>query len=469
MRDVSDGGHASRIGDDPGAPVRLDVPEHERRWERRTGDGPSLPTPPSPPRPARMTGHLLTVGDEILLGQIVNTNAAWLGERLAGAGVDLRRAETVGDDVDAIAMALERAYADGAAVVVVTGGLGPTHDDVTKAAVARVFGRDLAFHQDLLDAIDARYAERGRTMPAIGRVMAEVPAGFDVLNNPKGTAPGLWGSRERAGRRETVVVMPGVPYEMEAITEASVLPRLRDLQDGFVLSRTLLTVGRGESDLSGMLEGWSTPPGLALAYLPSLGTVRLRVTARGPDRDAAQSLIDRAADAIRERLGTLVFGEGTTTLEAVVNDLLAERGRAVAFAESCTGGAVAARVASVPGASRVLRGAVVAYDNAVKVGALGVSPATLDAHGSVSEEAALEMAHGVRDRLGADVGVATTGIAGPSGGTPEKPVGTVWLAYADADGERAVRLHLTRDRAVNVGLTTTAALDLLRRQTLRRG
>ena len=421
-----------------------------------------------------MTGHLLTVGDEILLGQIVNTNAAWLGERLAGAGVDLRRAETVGDDVEAIATALERAYADGAAVVVVTGGLGPTHDDVTKAAVARVFGRDLVFHPALFDAIDARYRERGRTMPAIGRVMAEVPEGFDVLDNPKGTAPGLWGAREpegrrsqRAGRRETVVVMPGVPYEMEAITEGSVLPRLRDLQDGFVLSRTLLTVGKGESDLAGMLDGWATPPGLTLAYLPSLGTVRLRVTARGPDRDAAQDLIDQAADAIRERLGTLVFGEGATTLEAVVNDLLAEHGRTVAFAESCTGGAVAARVASVPGASRVLRGGVVAYDNAVKVSALGVRPATLDAHGSVSEAAVVEMARGVRARLGADVGVATTGIAGPGGGTPKKPVGTVWLAYVDGEGERAVRLHLTRDRAVNVGLTTTAALDLLRRQTLR--
>lgn len=420
-----------------------------------------------------MIGHLLTVGDEILLGQIVNTNAAWLGERLAGAGVDLRRAETVGDDVDAIAEAVERAYADGAAVVVVTGGLGPTHDDVTRAAVARVFGRDLVFHPDLFAAIEARYTERGRTMPPIGRVMAEVPEGFDVLDNPKGTAPGLWGTREpggqRAGRPDVVAVLPGVPYEMEAITEGAVLPRLRALQDGFVLSRTLLTVGKGESDLAGLLDGWAAPPGLALAYLPSLGTVRLRVTARGPDREAAQALVDEGAAAIRGRLGTLVFGEGTTTLEAVVNDLLAEHGRTVAFAESCTGGAVAARVASVPGASRVLRGGVVAYDNAVKADLLGVASDALDAFGSVSEPVALQMARGVRERLGADVGVATTGVAGPGGGTPEKPVGTVWVAYADGKGERAVGLRLTRDRAVNIGLTATAALDLLRRQTLRRG
>ena len=418
-----------------------------------------------------MLGHLLTVGDEILLGQIVNTNAAWLGGRLADAGVDLRRAETVGDDEGEIARALDRAFADGAAVVVVTGGLGPTHDDVTKAAVARVFGRRLVFHPDVFDAIDARYRARGRTMPAVGRVMAEVPEGFDVLENPKGTAPGLWGERTAGGRRQTVVVMPGVPYEMEAITETHVLPRLVERQDGVVLSRTLLTVGKGESDITTLLGDLSDTitDGLTLAYLPSLGTVRLRVTARGPDRAAARARVDRAADAIRDALGALVFGEGETTLEAVVSDMLAARGLTLGLAESCTGGALAARVAAVPGASRVLCGAVVAYDNGVKEGALGVERAVMVEDGAVSERAALQMARGARAVLGADVGVATTGIAGPTGGTPEKPVGTVWIAYADAETERAVGLRFTTDRAVNVGLTTTAALDLVRRQLLRKG
>lgn len=417
-----------------------------------------------------MTGHLLTVGDEILLGQIVNTNAAWIGEQLAGVGVDLRRAETVGDDEGDIARALERAGADGAAVVVVTGGLGPTHDDVTRSAVARALGRDLVFRPELFDAIEAQYRSRGRAMPPIGRVMAEVPTGFDVLENPKGTAPGLWGEREVNGRSQIVVLVPGVPYEMEAILESHVLPRLAGRQDGVVLSRTLLTVGKGESDIAAQLGDLSATltNGLSLAYLPSLGTVRLRITARGADRAAAQASMDRTTDRIRGALGALVFGEGATSLEAVVNDMLAARGLTLGLAESCTGGAVAARVAAVPGASRVLCGAVVAYDNGVKENVLGVDRQILEEDGAVSERAALQMAHGARAALGSDIGVSTTGIAGPTGGTPEKPVGTVWIAYVDADTEYAVGLRFVTDRAVNVGLSTTAALDLVRRQLLRK-
>ncbi len=417
-----------------------------------------------------MTGHLLTVGDEILLGQIVDTNAAWLGERLAQAGLDVRRSETVGDDHGEIVRALTRAYADGADVVVVTGGLGPTHDDVTKAAVAEVFDRALTFRPDVLERIEARYAGRNRTMPAIGRVMAEVPDGFEALPNPKGSAPGLWGQRVADGRTQIVAVMPGVPHEMKAIAHAEVLPRLVERQDGVVLSRTLLTVGRGESDLSGMIAetAGALPDGLRLAYLPSLGSVRIRVTARGHDRDAAQASLDVACDAIRETLGTLVFGEGDETLEGVVLELLAEAGRTLATAESCTGGAVAARFTSVPGASRVVLGGVVAYGNAVKRDVLGVAAEAIEADGAVSEAVALQLAAGVRARLGADVGIATTGIAGPTGGTPDKPVGTVWLAYDDGATQRAVQLHLTQDRAVNIALTTTAALDMVRRQQLRR-
>ena len=417
-----------------------------------------------------MTGHLLTVGDEILLGQIVDTNAAWLGERLADAGVDVRRSETVGDDHAEIVAAIERATADGAHVIVVTGGLGPTHDDVTKSAVAHVFGRDLEFRPDVLAQIEARYATRGRTMPAVGRVMAEVPAGFDALPNPRGSAPGLWGERTVGGRAQVVAVLPGVPHEMIAIAQGSVLPRLVARQDGVVLSRTLLTVGTGESDLAAMIAETvdGLTDGLRLAYLPGLGTVRIRVTARGADRDAARRGLDRASDAIRDTLGRLVFGEGEETLEGVVLDDLAARGLTLAVAESCTGGAVAARLTLVPGASRAFRGGVVAYDNEVKTSLLGVGRATLDAEGAVSEAVARQMAAGIRTRLAADVGVAVTGIAGPTGGTPDKPVGTVWMAFDDGETPRAVRLQLTPDREVNIALSVTAALDLVRRQLLRR-
>ncbi len=418
-----------------------------------------------------MTGHLLTVGDEILLGQIVNTNAAWLGERLAEAGVDLRRSETVGDEVPAIAGAIERATAEGARLVVVTGGLGPTHDDVTRAAVAEAFGVELEFREELFERIRARYESRGRTMPEIGRVMAEAPVGFEALLNPKGSAPGLWGEREVGGRSQVVVVVPGVPHEMKTIMEESVFPRLVERQDGVVLSRTLLTAGRGESLIAGMIaeQADALPGGLSLAYLPSLGEVRLRLTARGEDREAARRDLDAATDAVRDALGTLVFGEGTTSLEAVVNDMLRARGLRLAVAESCTGGAISARVTAVSGASAVFCGGVVAYSNEAKADLLGVPPALVEAEGAVSEAVARAMAAGARARLGADVGVATTGIAGPTGGTPDKPVGLVWLAYDDGDTQRAVRLQFTTDRAVNVALSTTAALDRVRRQLLRKG
>jgi nicotinamide-nucleotide amidase len=418
-----------------------------------------------------MTGHLLTVGDEILLGQIVNTNAAWLGERLAEVGVDLRRSETVGDEIPEIAGAIARATAEGARLVVVTGGLGPTHDDVTRAAVAEAFGVELEFREELFERIRARYEARGRTMPEMGRVMAEAPAGFEALVNPKGSAPGLWGERDVDGRRQVVVVVPGVPHEMRTIMEDSALPRLAERQDGVVLSRTLLTAGRGESDISAQIaeqvSGLSN--GLTLAYLPGLGEVRLRLTARGEDREAARRDLDAATDAVRDVLGTLVFGEGTTTLEAVVNDALRERGLRLGVAESCTGGAISARVTAVSGASAVFCGSVVAYSNAAKADLLGVAPDLIEAEGAVSEAVALAMAAGARARLGADIGLATTGIAGPTGGTPDKPVGLVWLAYDDGDTQRAVRLQFTTDRAVNVALSTTAALDLVRRQLLRRG
>lgn len=415
-----------------------------------------------------MTAVLLTVGDEILLGQIINTNAAWLGERLAFAGVDLVRSETVGDTMDAIQRALRRAYQD-AELVVVTGGLGPTHDDLTKDAVAAYFGVSQTRNPEIEAHLEQRYAARGRALTDLRRTMADVPEGFEPLANPKGAAPGLWGEREVDGRSQMIAVLPGVPYEMKSIWTDSVEPRLRQRRPGAVVHRTLLTVGRGESDIADDLGdlGEMLGPDVGLAFLPSLGTVRLRVTARGTDRDEAQQKIDAAAERIRDRIGDLVFGEGDTTLEQVVGEMLADRGLTIASGESCTGGALSARLTRIPGASQYVRGGVVAYCNSVKSEVLGVSKGDLVDYGAVSGQVALQMAHGVRQRLGADIGISTTGIAGPTGGSVDKPVGTVWLGYATATDERAVRLHLSTDREVNIGLTATLALDLVRRQLLR--
>ena len=412
---------------------------------------------------------LLTIGDEILLGQIVNTNAAWLGEQLALAGADVRRSETVGDERHEIARSIARATADGAELVILTGGLGPTHDDVTKSVVADVFGRPLAFRQDVFDAVASRFASRGRPMPASNRALAEIPEGFDVLPNPKGTAAGLWGERTVDGRRQCLVMMPGVPYEMRAISETSVLPRVRQLGPDQVQHRSLLTVGQGESAVAELLGDLAEllAEGVGLAFLPSLGMVRLRLTAKGNDAERVRRDLDQSAASVRARLGGRIFGEERDTLEGAVGALLVDQGLTLAVAESCTGGAVSARLTAEAGASRFLLGGVVAYCNSVKTALLGVDPETLEREGAVSEAVAKQMAAGARARLGADIGLSTTGIAGPSGGTADKPVGTVWLGYADADGARAVRLQYTTDRAVNIGLTTTAALNYVRRQQMR--
>lgn len=425
-----------------------------------------------------MNAVLLTIGDEILIGQIVDTNAAWLGERLAASGVELVRHETVRDTIPAIRAALQRAFAPGegggAGLVVATGGLGPTTDDLTREAVAEHFG--VAVRQDaaLEDRLRALFAARQREMQPVVLRMAGVPGGFDVLDNPVGTAPGLWGERAGPYGTERVALVPGVPGEMKAIWAGSLAARVDALGAGAVVSRTLVTAGHGETDLAARHGDLSDVlvsddrATLGIAYLPSLGTVRLRVTARGTDVATARERVDRATARLRERLGGAVVGEGDDTLEGVVLDGLAARGLTLATAESCTGGSVAARLAAVPGASRVFVGSVVAYDNAVKERLLGVPTATIREHGAVSEETVRAMAEGARERIGADVAVATSGVAGPGGGTSEKPVGTVWVAVATAGGTHAVRLQLTQDRAVNIALSSVAALNLVRRHVLGR-
>ncbi|MDX1532325.1 MAG: competence/damage-inducible protein A [Rhodothermales bacterium] len=422
-----------------------------------------------------MNASLLTIGDELLIGQVVNTNGTWIGERLSALGIEVVRAVTVGDEEERIERELRQALGE-SDLVVLTGGLGPTHDDVTKRAVADELGVELEFHEELLAEVEGKFAARGRTMAAANRLLAEVPAGFEPLPNPKGTAPGLWFDGEVEGRRRAVVILPGVPYEMEALMEGAVLPRLLDRLDGAgAVQKTLLTVGKGESDLAeqlGALDGWlgraSDGTTLRLAFLPSPGAVRLRLTATGPERAAAGARLAEAERHVRDRLGDLLFGEGDDTLEAVVGRMLRERDLSLATAESCTGGLLGHLITNVPGASAYYHGGAVVYGNDQKVLLLRVDPEAIEREGAVSEPVARQLAEGVRMRLHADIGIATTGIAGPGGGTPEKPVGTIWLGYADDQGSYAVRLQLATDRDLNKRLGAMAALNLVRRQLLRR-
>lgn len=404
-----------------------------------------------------MRGAVLAVGDELLLGDIVNGNAAWLGEALAAVGVAVVHSAMVGDDVPRLARALRRALED-ADVVVVTGGLGPTGDDLTRDAVALVAGVPLDRSPEIEEQLRARFRAYGYEMPPDVLRQADVPRGATVLDNPVGTAPGL--RLELDGR--LVVALPGPPHELQAVARTGVLPDLARRTGTVVTTRTLRCAGLGESNVAERVEAAvQVPDGVDLAYLAGSGIVRVRFTTSG-DPAVLEPLV-AACDAA---LGDAVWGHDDETLPQVVGRLLAGRGQTVATAESLTGGLVAAALSERPGSSATFRGGLVPYATDAKGVVAGVPQPVLDEHGAVSEPTARALAEGARARLYADWGLAATGVAGPDQ-QEGKPVGTVHVAVAGPDGTavRTVRLPGDRDRVRALAVTT--ALDQLRRALVR--
>ena len=404
--------------------------------------------------------EVVTVGTELLLGLTPDTNAAELGRALAAAGIEVVRHSTVGDRPEAIRAAVAEAL-DRTGFVITTGGLGPTRDDITKRVVAELCEKPLRLNEEVLRSLEDRFRRLGRPMAASNRTQAEVPEGATVLPNPRGTAPGLW--VEERGR--VVVMLPGVPSEMRGLLTEEVLPRLAARASGMVVrSRTVRTTGIAESALAervGAIEDDIAP--LTLAYLPSVEGVDLRVTAWTiPEAEAERRLAATVA-MLRERAAEHCYGEDGTDLAGVVLQQLRSRKTRLAVAESCTGGLLGGRITAIPGSSEVFAGGIVAYDDAVKRGMLDVSAALLKPHGAVSEEVVRAMVAGALRRFGVAAGLAVTGIAGPSGGTPEKPVGTVWLAAAFGQETRALKRIFPGDRAEIRARAAQAALDLLRR------
>lgn len=407
----------------------------------------------------------VTVGDELLLGRTVDTNAAWLGRELAALGIPVVRRYTVADEVGEISRAVADALA-AADVVVVTGGLGPTPDDLTRDAVAELLGRPLEVDEEVLARIRARFRERGvEELPGPNRRVAEVPRGARKLANPHGTAPGL--AMESDGR--LVVLLPGVPREMRGIFETDLGGVIRDrFRDRLapVYTRAIRTTGIPESLLSQQVDE-RLPGGigdLRLAFLPDERGVDLRITAVGMEPEEAERAFDHVEDTLRDVLAPWRFEAPGGDLAEAVTAALRATGRTMAVAESCTGGLVAKRMTDLAGASDVFRGGVVAYADEVKIDCLGVDPAELAAHGAVSEVVVRQMATGVAQALGADAGIGVTGIAGPTGGTKEKPVGTVWYAAA-CDGHVAVRhQRFPGDRLAVRERSAQAALFLLLRR-----
>ncbi len=407
--------------------------------------------------------ELVTVGDELLLGETLDSNAAFLARACAEAGFEVRRKTTLPDDPEPLRRGLAEARERGG-FVIVTGGLGPTPDDLTRWALAQVFGRELVLDPELLQGLEHRFRRLGyEMMPAANRVQAELPRGAKALPNPLGTAPGILVEDERAA----VFALPGVPSEMELMFREQVLPRMQETAGpelAPLLQRVIRTAGIGESALAERIADLArSPHGLRVAYLPGRGRVDVRLTAAGMDDQEAGRALAELEAAIAGRLAPWVYGRGRETLAEAVGRALASSGRTLAVAESCTGGLIGDMLTDVPGSSAYFLGGMVAYSNALKRDLLGVSEAALASHGAVSAEVCAQMLAGARRRTGADCAVAVTGIAGPGGGTPAKPVGLVHYGV-DVGGE--VQLE-RRDwpgdrRAIKVRAAQSALLLLLR-------
>lgn len=404
---------------------------------------------------------LLSIGDELLIGQTINTNMAWLGSQLNLAGFDVVHAVTVRDRREDILEALDSGFAYD--LVISTGGLGPTADDITKAVICEFFNTELQLHEPTLDRIRARFALRGYELTERNMGQAMVPGGADILDNEAGTAPGIGFRRENT----RFFFLPGVPFEMKYLLEHRVLPIIQqELQPSAIIHRVIMTHGVGESFLSDKLQDWEKglPEGLSLAYLPSPGIVKLRLSARIPDYGRGLDMLNEEAQKLYSIIPGLIYGEGEVSLAEVIGHLLSDNSLTVSAAESCTGGSVSHMITSVPGSSRYFLGSVVAYANEVKTRMLGVREEDIERFGAVSGPVAGQMAEGVRKLSGSDFGLASSGIAGPDGGTEEKPVGLTYLAVAGPERTVVKEFRFGEHRGRNILRASLALLDMLRKE-----
>ncbi|TAM58888.1 competence/damage-inducible protein A [bacterium] len=405
--------------------------------------------------------ELVAIGTELLLGDLTDTNSRTVAGVLNGVGIDVYATHGVGDNVERQTRLLQEIL-ERADLAVCTGGLGPTVDDVTRHAVARVVDQPLELREDCLRAVEARFAALGRTMTENNRIQAMLPRDAVVLENPNGTAPGFVARRSDG---KIIACMPGVPREMRAMLDERLVPWLSSHYGltQTTVSRAIHTIGWGESQLDDAIHDlFESQRNPTIAMLAHFGwSVDIKLTARAADRHGAVALLDELEGRIRQRVQHGIFGVDEQTLAGAIGAALEARAWSLAVAESCTGGTVSADLVAVPGISRVYAGGVTAYENAVKAHLLHVREETLRAYGAVSEQTAVEMAAGVRRALDASVGLATTGVAGPDGGTPEKPVGLVWIALATPERAQARRLQFPGTRAEVIRRASTAALALL--------
>lgn len=407
-----------------------------------------------------MKTEIITIGDEILIGQIVDTNSAWIAVELNQVGIEVVQITSVSDSPGHLINALNEAQTR-ADVVLITGGLGPTKDDRTKKVLCDYFKSTLVIHEPTLQHITQLFKNRGIEVIQLNKDQALVPECCSVLFNAAGTAPGMW--FENNGK--ILVSMPGVPFEMKHLMTDQIIPRLKGLNgNSKIVHKTVLTIGIPESILSEMLNDWedALPPYIHLAYLPEPGQIRLRFSAFGDDELLLKQEVESAIEKLKLIIPDAIYGYGNQTLAEVVGQFLLNNGATMATAESCTGGFIAHSITSVPGCSAWFKGSIVAYSNEIKTKLLKVNPTDLLENGAVSQIIVEQMAEGVRESLNVDYAVATSGIAGPDGGTTDKPVGTVWIAVATPDKTYSKRFNFANNRERNIIRSGQTALDLLR-------
>lgn len=410
-----------------------------------------------------INAEIITIGDEILYGQITDTNGQWISSELDKIGLKTVQKTTVGDTEKAILTALSEAETR-ADLILITGGLGPTNDDLTKPCLAKYFDCKITMHAQALEELTAIFNHIGREVTELNRQQAALPECCKMISNKVGTAAGMWFEKGK----KIFVSMPGVPHEMKTMMTEFIIP---DLQEFFhtpvIYHRIIKTVGIGESWLADKIKLWedNLPEHIKLAYLPNLGQVRLRLTAIGSEIKTLENEVASEVEKVKPLIEKYIYGYDLDQLEEVVGRHLRAQGKTISCAESCTGGSVTQAITSIPGSSDYFIGALIPYSNEMKVKLLGVSADTIEKYGAVSEATVKEMAQRVKEMFGSNIGVASSGIAGPTGGTEEKPVGTVWVALANEEAIITKKLSLFRNRNLNIKMSTVAILNLIR-QTL---
>ncbi len=409
-----------------------------------------------------MKAEIINIGDELLIGQVVNTNASWMAAELTKSGIQVVYISSIADDVRAIEDELNAA-AERADIILISGGLGPTKDDITKKTLAGYFESGFVFHEPTFEQVKKIFAARKFEVSELNRQQALIPEKCTPLLNISGTAPGMW--FEKDGK--VFVSMPGVPFEMKTMMTDQVIPRLvKYFRLGAIVHKTVMTTGMPESFLASQIQDWENnlPHHIHLAYLPQPGIVRLRLSAKGKDKEKLMAEIDRHINTLKTYISDIIFGYDDVSLEEVIGALLVKSGKTISTAESCTGGYLAHLITSISGSSRYFKGSVVSYANAVKRDLLHVDAGALEQYGAVSRQVVEAMAAGAREQLKTDFSLAISGIAGPDGGTTEKPVGTVWIALSDKDGVISQLFHFGEHRGRNIRRSALAALNMLRLQ-----